>query len=652
MRSRRPTVCFSSTCWALACLLAACSTLAPSAGFAQQSTAPAAPSPAASSPPRGAAPVQTAAVQAPPSPRQIKKAEKFYAQGVRAMQKGDVDTAEKDFAQAAKADPSNPQYAQDQQIASQHRVTKLIQDADKARILGQSEAARADLAEALALDPKNPEVAQHIEDLANRSSPPPEDTPTATFAPAVELTPKPGKQSFHFKTTEQEALRRVLEAYGLKMTDDGSLGSQIVRFDVDDVDFYQAAHLVNLATHSFLVPLDPVRVLAAKESKENHEKYDRLSVETIYLPGLTPAEFADMGNLAKNVLGILQANVQANAGTLTVRAPAANLRALNQTLTDLLDGKSEVLLDVKVYEVENTRTRLYGIQLPQSVSVFNLTSELNGVIASNSSLVQQIIASGLANAGDLAAIAAILIASGEVTSSILTQPFATFGNGLTLTGLSSTGINGNLNLNSSDTRTLNQVQIRLDDNAEGTIRSGTRYPIITSSYSGIAATSVSIPGITSTGLSSVLSGLGVNASSLSSIAPIPQVQYEDLGLIFKVTPRIERGSDDVTLKLDLKIQALQGSMLNGLPVLTNRSYTADIHLVDGASALVVGDLSRTESNAISGTPGLSELPGFTALSSTTKEYDVGNIAILVTPHVLRRRHTELVGPVIPIPHHS
>ena len=43
-------------------------------------------------------------------------------------------------------------------------------------------------------------------------------------------------------------------------------------------------------------------------------------------------------------------------------------------------------------------------------------------------------------AGDFAAIAAILIASGEVTSSILSQPFATFGNGLSLTGLTSNGI--------------------------------------------------------------------------------------------------------------------------------------------------------------------------------------------------------------------
>jgi general secretion pathway protein D len=623
------------TRWGPVCLLAGLWTLTPHAGQAQQASLPV-----------------TAPPTVQPSARQARLAQQSYLLGVRAMEKGDVDGAEKAFAKASKADPSNQEYSVDWQIARQHGITKLVQDADKARLMGHPELARAKLAEALALDPKNLEVSQHIDDLANLTgAAPPEDTLTATMAPAIELTPKAGKQSFHLKSSEQEVLRRVLEAYGLRVVADDSLATKTIRFDADDLDYAQAAHLVNLATNSFMVPLDPIRVLVAKDTKENRAKYERLSVETLRLPGLTTVEFSDMGNVAKNVLGVQQSAVQPASGTLTVRAPIGNLTALNRTFADLLDGKSEVLLDVKIYQVANTRTRVVGVQLPQTTTVFNVPSELNGVISGNQSLVQQIISSGLASAGDFAAIAAILIASGEVTSSILSQPFATFGNGLTLTGLATSGITGNLSLNMTDTRALDQIQLRLDDNAEGTIRSGTRYPIVTSSYSSIASSSVSIPGITSAGLSSILSGLGVNASSLSSAQPIPQVQYQDLGLTLKVTPRIER-DDDVSLKIDFKIEALQGSSLNGLPVLTNQSYTADIRLRNGASALVVGDLSRQESNAVSGIPGLTELPGFSALNNTTKEFDVSNLAILVTPHILRRRHNQMRGPLIPLPGHS
>lgn len=592
------------------------------------------------------------AAEPEPSHKQIRAGEKYYAEGVRAMEKGDVDAAYDAFSKAAKADPGNQNYALDLQIASQHKVTKLVQEADKARLLSEPDVARVKLTEAMTLDPKNPIVSQHVHDLAGLYNAGDEaDSVDAYLAPPIELTPKPGKQSFHFKSTSQEVLRKVTEAYGLRLVDDGSLANQTVRFDVDDVDYATAAHLASMATSSFLVPLDPLRVLAAKDTKENHTKYDRLAVETIRLPGLNATEYSDVNNVAKNVLGITQSTVQAGSGTLTLRAPAANLNALNKTLYDLLDGKSEVLLDVKIYQVDKSRTGVVGVQLPQSTTVFNVDTELNSVISQNASLVQEIISSGLAQAGDFAAIAAILIASGEVSGSILSQPFATFGNGLTLTGLAPGSVTGNLSLTAADTKALDQVQIRLDDNAEGTIRAGTRYPIVTSSYSSIAASSVNIPGISSAGLSSVLSGLGVSASSLSTASAIPQVQYQDLGLIFKVTPRVER-NDDVTLKLDLKIQALEGASLNGLPVLTNRSYTADIHLINGASALVVGDLSRQESNAVSGTPGLTELPGFSGLSSTTKQYDVSNLAILVTPHVLRRRHNNRMGPVIPLPPHT
>jgi len=592
------------------------------------------------------------AAEPEPSNKQIRSGEKYYAEGVRAMEKGDVDAAYNAFSKAAKADPGNQNYALDLQIASQHKVTRLVQEADKARLLSEPDVARAKLTEAIALDPKNPIVSQHVHDLAGLyNAGEEEDSVAATLAPPIELTPKPGTQSFHFKSTSQDVLRRVTEAYGLRLVDDGSLANQTVRFDVDDVDYATAARLASMATNSFLVPLDPLRVLAAKDTKENHTKYDRLAVETLHLPGLNATEYSDVNNVAKNVLGVTQSTVQAGSGTLTLRAPAANLNALNKTLYDLLDGKSEVLLDVKIYQVDKSRTGVVGVQLPQSTTVFNVDTELNSVISQNASLVQEIISSGLAQAGDFAAIAAILIASGEVSGSILSSPFATFGNGLTLTGLAPGSVTGNLSLTAADTKALDQVQIRLDDNAEGTIRVGTRYPIVTSSYSSIAASSVNIPGISSAGLSSVLSGLGVSASSLSTASAIPQVQYQDLGLIFKVTPRVER-NDDVTLKLDLKIQALEGASLNGLPVLTNRSYTADIHLTNGASALVVGDLSRQESNAVSGTPGLTELPGFSGLSSTTKQYDVSNLAVLVTPHLLRRRHDNRMGPVIPLPPHT
>jgi general secretion pathway protein D len=634
----------------LAWLLAGCLLFAPARGRAQQA-APAQPAPATQ--PAATANSQPAAKASPaaePNAQQKGDAETSYLKGVRAMDKGDVQTAEKAFARAAQQDPANPEYDIDRQIAREFEINRMVQQAGKARMQGQFAVARARLSEALALDPQNQEVSQHIGELTRLSSAAqPAADATFTIAPPIDVVATPGIHSFHLSGTEPAVLNQVLGAYGLTVIIDKSVATKIIRFDADDVDYGHAAKLVSLATGSFIVPLDPKRALVAKDTKENHTQYDRMALETLRLPGLTPTEMTDIGNIARTVVGVEQATVQQASETLTVRGPHATLVALNRTLADLLQGRSEVMLDVRVIEVERTKMLNTGLQLPQTSSLFNIPSEVSSVLSGNASLVQQIIASGLASAGDTAAIAAILIASGQVSSSVLTQPFATFGGGLTETGVTVGAPTANLSLNATDDRSLDQVQLQLEDKEEGTVKVGERYPIQTSNYSSIGASSVNIPGLTSAGLSSTLSGLGVNLSSLSSAQTIPQVQYEDLGLTLTVTPSIQRMSD-VALKFDFKLTALEGTVLNGLPVLTNESYTANISVKPGASAMIMSDLSSSQSKAVSGVPGLGDLPGFqSATASTTTDLDVSSLVIVITPHLLRRRDGGQVGPFVPLP---
>lgn len=567
------------------------------------------------------------------------------------MNKGDVHAAEKAFARAAQLDPTNPDYSLDREIAREHGVTDLVQSAERARIHGQPDVARARLAQAMALDPKNSVVSQHVDDLDNstgESQAASPDDPTATIAPPIVLAAKPGKQSFHLKGTEQDIVKQVLSAYGLTPIFDRSVGKEFIHFDVDGVSFAQASNSLGLATGTFLVPLDPKSVLVAKDTKANRAEYERLAVETLHLPGLSNEEMNDLGNVIRNIIGIQKVSLQTQSAAITVRAPMPAIVALNRTLNDLLEGKGEVLLEVRLFSIDKSKTLNIGVQPPQSFTLFNVPSEVNTLIQQNQSLVQQIISSGLANAGDTLAIAALLIASGQATSSILSQPFALFGGGLTESGVSFPSITANLALNSSDSRELDEVQLRLQDHEQGTFRAGTRYPIETSNYSSIAAPSVNIPGLTSTGLSSSLAGLGVNLNSLSSQQPIPQVQYQDLGLTLTLTPTIEH-TDDVALKVEFKLTALQGSSLNGLPVLTNTSYSADVVVTKGASTLLMSDMTRQQSNAVSGFPGLSELPGFQSTTNTQTDLDISNLVIVITPHLIRRRPYERVGPYIPLP---
>ena len=623
---------------------------APEQAPAQEQSAPAATQQAAAAP-AGAATPQTG-VGHQPTKKERDEAQKLFVQGAKDIDHNNIRAAMDCFVRAAELNPEEPKYAYADQIARQHLVTDLIQQSDKDKILGHFADAREKIAEAYGIDPASPVVAQHMDELASATvaGEPAVRSEAIAGAPPIQFEPKAGLRSFHIRGSERNVLSQVLPAYGIQPTIDDSVGSETVRYDVDDADFATAERTLMLATGTFFVPLDPARALVAKDTRANHDKYEREAVETVYLPGMAADQITEITNIAKNVFTLRTASADVDQSALTVRGPTADLNALNKTLTTLLEGRSELQLDVRMYEIDRTKAVNLGAILPNQTSVFNVYSEARNILNSNSSLVQEIISSGLAAPGDWEAILAILIASGQISNSILTQPFGVFGGGLSLTGIAYQGGSLNMKLNSSDVRALDQIQLRVLDRDESTIKSGERYPIETSSFSSIGAAPLNIPGLSTAGLSSTLQGLGITPAQLqaAATATIPQVQYQDIGLTLKVTPSIE-GTSRVSLKFDLTLSSLAGSSLNDLPLLNNREYSAITSVRVGESALLMSSLSRQESNAITGIPGLSEIPGFQYTTNNDSDLDVAELAIVITPHIVRAVHQGAQEKMIMLP---
>jgi general secretion pathway protein D len=347
---------------------------------------------------------------------------------------------------------------------------------------------------------------------------------------------------------------------------------------------------------------------------------------------MTQAEMTDIGNMAKTVFQAQQVAVQLGSGTLTIRATSDKLNAFNETLKQLLNGKSQVLLEMKLLQVVHNNLRNTGITPPQQITAFNVYSEEQAILSQNQQLVQEIISSGLAAPGDTLTILGILLASGQVSSSIFQNGIVLFGGGLTLTGLSPGPVKVNLSLNSSESRELDQIQMHLGDGEEGTLKSGSRYPIETSQYSDLGTSGINIPGLTSAGASGSLSSL---LSQLNSGGQtIPQIEYQDLGLTFKATPRVIR-SGEVALTMDMKITALGGSSINGLPILNNRSYSGVATVKDGAAVVLVSQVDKEESRALSGLPGLTEIPGLNNLTNKDVVKNYASLLIVISPHVIR-----------------
>ena len=583
-----------------------------------------------------------------PTKRQIEAADTAYLAGARLLDRNDLTGAEAQFDKAATLNPGNHEYTLAASLAREHRVTELVHQASKARLTGQPKKADSLLSEAAALDPQNNIVGQHIGSGTNTQPAfHPEIEPWIQQGPAiagpVTLLPAAGPRSIHARGDVRDVVRQVVAAYGIRPVFDDSVERQSLRFDLDDVPYQQASKIVFEMAHVFAVPLDARSVLVIKDTLENHQRYERMLQETIYIPSLTTEQMNELKTIATSVFDIKQASVQNGSGTLVLRAPEQTLTAVNLTLADLLDGGAEVLLDVRLYSVDRSKTRNIGTQLPQQIGVYNVESAAQSLVTANQSLVNQAISQGLipANASDVT-IALALISSGLVQSTLLSNTIGFFGGGKTLSGLtSSPATSFQLALSSSDTRSLDDIQLRINDRQTGTFRAGTRYPVTTGIYmSGLSGTPSQLAGVTINGISAQ------SLLSQNTTVSIPQIQYEDLGLTFKATPTVQKAGT-IALHLDLKIEALAGTSLNGIPILANTQYISDLTVRDGETTLMASSLTKQESAAVSGLPGLGELPGFqTATAVKTTDTDSSELVLLVTPHIVRRRSNVIAGPRI------
>ena len=194
-------------------------------------------------------------------------------------------------------------------------------------------------------------------------------------------------------------------------------------------------------------------------------------------------------------------------------------------------------------------------------------------------------------------------------------------------------LNFHLNLNTSDSRELDQIELRLEDGQDETIKEGERYPIQTSAYSGLPTGLPKIPGLTGAGSSSGLSSL---LSSLTSAVPvdadgaIPGSGPDAEGQPKSVAQQRCRVDASTSSSMDSRGQSIDGD-----PVLDNRAYSGVVTLRQGEATVVATEMDKSQSLAISGTPGLSEIPGLNNVTEKDLQKNYATLVIVMTPHVIR-----------------
>jgi type II secretory pathway component GspD/PulD (secretin) len=294
--------------------------------------------------------------------------------------------------------------------------------------------------------------------------------------------------------------------------------------------------------------------------------------------------------------------------------------AAAQVIDNLMDAKPELLLDVQEVELDTDKTTQYGLNLPNSFTVFNIPSEIRRVLGADAQpIIDQLTKTGTIDPSkippaDLA----------NLQGSPLLSPFVIVGHGMWLTGISTPPISGKLALNSSRAGTLEHATLRAVDGESATFKVGSRYPILTSTFSNVA----------------------FSAQGSAVVGNTPQFQYYDLGLTLKAKPHYQ-SSGDVRMDLELEIIGLGAASINSIPELTTRSFKANITAKEGEPSVVMGEIDEQETKAIQGYPGLGMIPVVKGIANShSKERIHNEIVLIITPHVLRKPFHDLGSVVI------
>ncbi len=593
--------------------------------FAADSAPPPAqlPCPNATTPSACGVPLAPVAV---PSLKDLKSARQAFKRGLKLEKVQNFDRAFDEFEQAARLVPMSAEYLAAREMTREHLASVHLERGSTELLAGRRAEALADFRAALELDPQNEFAQQRLQDVLG---PPPQTNssgPPQVVAKSDNLAIKsqPGfaaLHDIHYRGDSRGLLEAVAASYGLTVVFDDSFPSRRVRLDLDQADLATAIRAASEITKSFTVPLESGVLFAALDSLDNHRAFDHMGLRSFYVPGATsPSDLNEVMNALRSLFEFKFVSLNSASSIITVRGPIVALEAATRFMSQLGAPQPEVLLDVQILEVDHTYASNIGLHVPNQFNLYNISAAALAAAAGvgTGDLINQLISSGGINQAGNTSIAALLAQLQGQGNSIFSQPLATFGGGLTLTGISLGQLAAVFSLNESSVTTLQHVELRASQSKEATFKVGSRFPVLNASFSPISN-------------SSAIAGVLKNQTYT---APFPSVNYEDIGLTLKAKPTVHRNSD-VGLEVSVQFRALGGASVNSVPIINNREFTGGVLLKNGEPAAIAGIVSSSDQRSLSGFPTFAQIPGFGFLASQHSHSEADNeLMILITPHVV------------------
>ncbi len=377
---------------------------------------------------------------------------------------------------------------------------------------------------------------------------------------------------------------------GMNVLFDPDYTPKQVHIELNNVTLEDALGIISFETKTFWRPVTPNTIFVAQDNPAKRKELEQNVIKTFYLSNLSqPTELQDVVNAMRTILEVSRIQQLPSQGAIVVRGTPDQM-ALAQKLVDDLDkARPEVLIEVAVMQVSRDKAHKLGISPPTSASV-TLQPNVN---TSTSTTTTTTTTTPTSNGISLNTLASL-----NATDFQVTIPQAT------ATAL----------LSDTNTKIIQNPQIRALDGQKATLKIGDRVPVATGSFQ---------PGI---------GGVGINPLVNT------QFQYLDVGVNIDITPRVHAGRE-ISLKLSLDVSAVTSYVsIGGIsqPVIGQRKIEHEIRLKDGEVNLLGGMMEDTQTRALTGIPGLAQIPILKYLfGETDTDHAENEIVFVLVPHIIR-----------------
>src|SRR6266853_4470205 len=305
-----------------------------------------------------------------------------YDQGKKAEALQDYDAAYTYYQKAAKADPFNASFKIKLNRVRFEASEMHVKRGVEMRNRGDLQGAAGEFQRAQTIDPASPvadqELRKTVEMIAEKNraadaaaEPPsdPNDQPLAALPPEI----KPlSRAPINLKMSEdaKKVFDTIGKLAGLTVIYDPDFPARRITVELNNVTLEQALEIVQLESKAFVKPVTENIIFVIPDQPQKRRDYEEQVVKTFYISNtVQPQDLTEIVTGLRQLLDLKRLQQLNSQNAIIIRDTPDKLLLAEKLIRDIDKAKPEVVVQVEVLEARTDRLRDLGILPGQTASI-------------------------------------------------------------------------------------------------------------------------------------------------------------------------------------------------------------------------------------------------------------------------------------------